>query len=151
MDQLLDQKSKLTTSQPRGEIQLLEEDARPLLLISAGTGISQALSLALSQTIRHPHVDVYLLVCSDQSEDFYYLDLLPESRCFQSKLIADPTRSVENQGLIWLRDQIDNFAVETRVVICGGPAFVYAVTDTLMTAGLQDSRLESDVYAYAPR
>ena len=158
MGELLELRPSLHISQALGGIQLLQEDTSPLLLISGGTGISQALCLVTAQIQRHPGVDVHLLACADHVDDFYFQDLLPVSGFFRSTLIADSTRSEANRALIWLRDNARSVVTSqpdatdcTRIILSGGPAFVYAATDTLIANGLSAAMLESDVYAYAPR
>lgn len=157
MDELLNNGPLLHIGQACGDVQLLPHDANPLFLISGGTGISQALCLATAQTLRHPRVDVCLLACSDHCDDFYFQDVLPVGDFFRSTFIADPARSETNQALGWLRDNarsivVDNTVVDsTRIILSGSPGFVYAATDTLITAGLPAAALESDVYTYAPR
>lgn len=134
-----------------GDVRLGKSDARPLLLVAGGTGISQALCLALAQTMRHPDVAVEMLACADTDADLYFADLLPSEGTFTAKLIADANRDDSNAGLKWLVDRAPQLTAQTRVVLSGSPAFVYAATDTLVSAGLSEAQLESDVYSWAPR
>jgi CDP-4-dehydro-6-deoxyglucose reductase len=150
MDELL-LDGRLTLDGGAGDVTLSPEDDRPLLLVAGGTGISQALCLALAQTTRHPDSPVHLLACSDADTDLYFGDLLPSSSTFRAELIADPSRDASNKGLSWLASQAPALAPESRVVLSGSPPFVYAATDTLIAAGIPQSQLESDVYAWAPR
>ena len=93
-----------------------------------------------------------MLACADTEADLYFSDLLPVTPNFQAELIADSNRDSSNRGLKWLADHGALFAADqVRVVISGSPAFVYAVTDTLIAAGIKDTQLEADVYAWAPR
>lgn len=134
-----------------GEVKLDPEDDGPLLLIAGGTGISQALCLALAQTTRHPETPVQMLACADVEADLYFRDLLPSAAAFRAQLIADSNRDETNAGLQWLAATAAQTSDATRVVLSGSPAFVYAATDTLTRAGLSEARLESDVYSWAPR
>ncbi len=150
MDELL-LGNRLALDGGAGEVRLAPDDDRPLLLIAGGTGISQVLCMALAQTSRHPSVDVQMLACADLQADLYFRDLLPVGPGFGVQLIADTRRDESNAGLRWLAGNAANTPGNARVVLAGSPAFVYAVTDTLVTAGLSQARLESDVYAWAPR
>jgi len=134
-----------------GDVRLATHDRRPLFLIAGGTGISQALCLAAAQCHRHSRTRVELLGCADAEADLYFADLLPTADAFHAKLIADPRRDAANSGLAWLAGNAQRIEPEARIVISGSPAFVFAVTDTLTALSLPESRLESDVYAWAPR
>jgi len=161
MDELLANRTRLEIEGPHGEVVLRPDDRRSLLLISGGTGTAQAISLALTQTDRHPDVDVLHLACADHEDDFYFKDLLPATENYQRVLIADANRNADNLGLTWLKqDPIlesyldgthDGKNGRSRIVISGSPPFVYAVTDTLTGRGVPLACLDSDVYAYAPR
>jgi CDP-4-dehydro-6-deoxyglucose reductase len=150
MDELL-KGDRLQLEGGAGDVRLSRDDDRPLLLVAGGTGVSQALCLALAQTSRHPNTSVQMLACADAEADLYFTDLLPTSPGFSAELIADSNRDDSNRGLSWLAENAAATASDTRVVLSGSPAFVYAATDTLITAGLNSVQLESDVYAWAPR
>ena len=150
MDELL-KGDRLQLEGGAGDVRLSRDDDRPLLLVAGGTGISQALSLALAQTARHPNTSVQMLACADAEADLYFTDLLPTTPGFSAELIADSRRDDSNRGLRWLAENAGITASDNRVVLSGSPAFVYAATDTLVTAGLNSAQLESDVYAWAPR
>ena len=150
MDELLEGE-RLELRGGAGEVCLLPEDARDLFLIAGGTGISQALCLAGAQCTRHPQSSVTLLACADDEADFYYRDLLPDSPRFTATLIADPARDSGNRGLDWLlRNGKALCSDDRRIVLSGSPAFVHAAADTLSRAGVSRSKLESDVFSWAP-
>ncbi|MEM8766230.1 MAG: hypothetical protein AAGE43_02205 [Pseudomonadota bacterium] len=150
MDELLKQ-SELTLVGGAGDVVLEPSDRSSLLLVAGGTGISQALCLAIAQTLRHPGVQTELLACADEAGDLYFEDLLPETEAFTARLISDSRRDARNAGLSWLRDRAQTLCKNTRVILSGSPAFVYAATDMLTDAGVGAGQLASDVYAWAPR
>lgn len=150
MDELLEG-SQLTLAGGAGDVILAAADSSPLLLVAGGTGISQALCLALAQTLRHPGVPTALLACVDEAADLYFEDLLPETEAFEAKLICDSRRDAGNAGLRWLGERGPKLKQETRVILSGSPPFVYAATDVLTAAGVPAGQLASDVYAWAPR
>jgi CDP-4-dehydro-6-deoxyglucose reductase len=151
MDELLLDSTSLRLRGPGGDVMLAADDARPLLLVSGGTGISQALCLAAAQTDRHPNTTVVLLACADDPRDLYFQDLLPPGDHFHANLIADARRDRSNDALRWLAANAAGLAGETRVILSGGPPFVWAATDLLTESGVDRNRLESDVYAFGPR
>lgn len=134
-----------------GDIRLDPEDDGNLLLIAGGTGISQALSLAWAQTLRHPEAAVELLACADVERDMYFDDLLPDAPSFRFVPITDDRRDRDNRGLAWLAANAHRWQEKTRIVLSGSPPFVYAATDVLIENGISESHLASDVYAWAPR
>ncbi len=150
MDELL-QAGRLRIRGGSGGIRLPAEDTSPLLLIAGGTGISQALSLARAQTKRHPDIPVELLACADHGRDLYFDDQLPQTPAFRFEPVADPRRDAGNRGLAWLAANAHRWDESVRVILSGSPAFVYAATDVLIARGRPRNRLESDVYAWAPR
>jgi CDP-4-dehydro-6-deoxyglucose reductase len=155
MDRLLERATELPIEGPDGDVCLDPDDTRPLTLISGGTGSAQAVGLASAQASRHPDAPVLHLACADHEDDFYFRDLIPASRSYRSVLIADPDRSDRNRGLAWLKANAAALGGADlkagRIVISGGPPFVYAVSDTLTGLGIEPGRLASDVYAWAPR
>ena len=150
MDDLLRGK-RLELEGGAGDVKLDPADDAPLLLVAGGTGISQALCLALAQTTRNPDTPVQMLACADTEADHYFRDLLPSAVGLRAQLIADSNRDERNAGQEWLAANGPNVSDATRVVLSGSPAFVYAATDTLIAAGLPETQLESDVYSWAPR
>lgn len=149
-DELLHDAAFLNIEGPAGDVFLDHDDTSALLLIAGGTGISQAMSLAAAQCLRHPAARVRLLACVDHPQDLYFRDLLPVSACFEPVLLADPRRTEDNDGMRWLRENATPAGHE-RTILAGSPGFVYAVTETLLAAGFAEHQLESDVYAYMPR
>ncbi len=127
-------------------------EAKPLLLVAGGTGAAQALAIVDDLTLRHRETPVTLLACADSEADFYFADALgAESRSWLNvELIADPRRDADNAALTWLTAQAQQHR-DHRVVLCGSPDFVYAAQDALTRGGLSAERMESDVFAYAPR
>lgn len=157
MNELLEQ-GALTVRGGSGDVYLSPEDDGPLLLVAGGTGISQALCLALAQSNRYPETAVRLLACADTEADLYFGDLLPQTRNFNAHLIADSNRDSGNRGLQWLGSDgvaflrgTEQSGKRARVILSGSPAFVYAATDRLTAEDVAIETLESDVYAWAPR
>ena len=150
MDELLNGET-LCIRGGSGDIRLGRNDARPLLLVAGGTGISQALSLSWAQSLRHPEAAVELLACADVERDMYFDGLLPDTPSFHFVPITDDRRDHDNRALAWLAANASRWHEGTRIVLSGSPAFVYAATDVLVENDIPEKRLESDVYAWAPR
>lgn len=151
MDELVDAGDLLEFEGPFGDVILATGDDRPLVLVSGGTGAGQAIGLATAQAIRHPERPVLHLACMDHEDDVYFRDLLPSANAYRSVVITDSNRRESNRGLAWLRGNgplIDQDH-KSWIVISGGPAFVFAVTDVLKALGIPPERITSDVYAFA--
>lgn len=134
---------------PAGTIEVTADESRRLLLIAGGTGIAQALSIA--ETLQNgSSTGHHLLACADYQEDFYCTDAFASLSKTDAHFVADPDRSADNLGLGWLRKHAGGL-LPARIILCGSPGFVYAVTDTLQAMDIGPDRLESDVFAYAPR
>lgn len=134
---------------PAGAIEVVPGESQRLLLIAGGTGMAQALSIA--ETLQTgPAAGHRLLACADHQADFYCADAFARLSEIEVHFVADPRRSDENLGLRWLREHAADL-LPARIILCGSPGFVYAVTDTLNELGIGAGQLESDVFAYAPR
>lgn len=152
LDELLQERQTLELRGPFGDVSVTAY-AGPLLLVAGGTGISQALSiLEHLQHLGSPLADapaVTLLWCADTIHAFYARERLAELPWLDAKCIADARKTPDNDGLAWLHEHLTANAYD-RVLLCGGPQFVYAVVDHLKTHQL-DVAVESDVFGYSPR
>ena len=64
--------------------------------------------------------------------------------------IIDAEQHRANKPLKWIAENCGNFR-NSKVIICGAPGFVYAVTDLLLEHEFCQADLMADVYSYAPR
>ena len=154
LDDLLKARGALDLRGPFGDVSVTAY-AGPLLLVAGGTGISQALSilehlehLGRPTAQAHPYA-VTLLWCADNLDAFYAQDRLAELPWLDANCIADARKTHDNDGLAWLGEHLTANAYN-RVLLCGGPPFVYAVVDHLKAQQL-DVAVESDVFGYSPR
>ncbi|MDA1076824.1 MAG: hypothetical protein O3A63_19040, partial [Proteobacteria bacterium] len=135
-------------SQPAGEVVIPADSTRPVLIVAAGTGISQAHSLLDGLPDDAPEAFLVWCVADAGAEAENLLDL--SAAQFECKIIVDDTRNEKNLGISWLVDHFTDFA-EHRLILCGSPGFVYAICDALAAAGLSPAGISSDVFSYAPR
>ncbi len=119
------------------------------MLVAAGTGISQALSIIehVDQLLSPPAVT--LLWCVDTVDALYARDQLAGLSWLSANYLVDDRRTPDNEGLVWLSEHLRTHTY-ARTLLCGGPSFVYAVVDHLR-AEQRMAALESDVFAYSPR
>ncbi|HEX7036582.1 MAG TPA: hypothetical protein VF210_12450 [Pseudomonadales bacterium] len=152
MDELLDAGRTLEIRGPAGNVQLPDAPIQPVLLVAGGTGAAQAMSFIDAYRANPPDVAVTLLWCADADSDFYLEDELRAIRepWFHCVLLADARRTPQNRGLQWLRRHGPSHRRST-IVLCGGPGFVWSAYDALADAGVAPTRMQSDVFSYAPR
>ncbi|HTO58284.1 MAG TPA: hypothetical protein VMJ74_10840 [Pseudomonadales bacterium] len=141
--------STLVVDGPFGDVRVggpLDDD---LWLFAGGSGISQCLSIAehlrgVGQT------RLVRLVWSVTQTDQLYCDatLRRFARWLEYTPLVD-SPDTPNAAVAWLDDSRP--ALSGRIIISGGPGFVYALVDALERVGVGDATIESDVFAYAPR
>lgn len=144
---------------------LLDPDShRPLLLVGAGTGFAQMKALAEAALRDDPQRRIELWWAARERRDLY-LESLPRQWAAQypgvhfhgvSELGMHADFNDEavtgHQGRIdqALASQLADVSAYD-VYLCGSPGMVYACVDVLASLGLRQSRVFSDVFAYAPR
>ncbi len=149
MNELLQAASELSLEGPFGDVRIngpLDDD---LLLIAGGSGIAQCRAI-LHHLRQTTHNRAATLVWSVTQPDHLYCDA--ELQHFASWLryeaVVD-TPQAKNAATAWLRTHA--LPTSGRIVISGGPGFVYAVVDALDELGVTGVSIESDVFSYAPR
>jgi len=152
VDELLDAGRSLQLKGPGGDVFVNAETTSNLLLIAGGTGVSQALAIIDDLHLRQASNKVTLLCCADRVEDFYFKSLLhAQSKPWLTvEYLADPRRTADNRAMRWLQAHAGEHLTD-RILLCGGPPFVYAACDAVVAGGIKADNTESDVYAYAPR
>lgn len=157
MDELLALGRPLEIRGPAGDVTLPDPLPGPALLVAGGTGLAQALSFIDAFERQPPEAPVTLLWCADEASDLY-LQAELESLAYdwlRVVCMADARRDTDNAALRWLRAHgaaaSGGTANPGPIVLAGGPAFVYAASDALESAGVAPARLQSDVFSYAPR
>lgn len=152
-DELLAQREPLEISGPYGNVGADLRTDEPLLLAAGGTGIAQVLSFIDAFEADPPVQPVEVLWCVDRTQDLYLDSTLHALRTdrFDVQLFADPARTSGNAGLRWLREAGPRYADTGTIILAGSPGFVHAAVDTLVEAGVPRTRMQSDVFSYAPR
>lgn len=125
-------------------------DSEPLFLIVGGSAAAQAFSCAEARGKQGAGARTDILWCADRSADIYGADRLRAYDGVSLRICTDPRRTEDNTGLSWLRAHAPDF-LGSRVILAGGPGFVYAATDILLAAGFMQHELHADVYHFAPR
>jgi CDP-4-dehydro-6-deoxyglucose reductase, E3 len=160
MDELLAAGKPLNVQGPSGDVCLPDDPAMPLLLIAGGTGISQVCAMLDELSIVRSRAPVRVLWCADSDDDFYCRMELEQLRApwLRFECVADARRDAWNAGMCRIADlgaatgaheEADPRAPWT--LLAGSPGFVHAACDVLAAAGVEQARLHSDVFAWAPR
>jgi CDP-4-dehydro-6-deoxyglucose reductase, E3 len=160
MDELLAAGNPLNIRGPSGNVCLPDDPATPLLLIAGGTGISQVCAMLDELSIVRSRAPVHVLWCADSDDDLYCRMDLEQLRApwLRIECVADARRDAENAGLrriAGLGAMTSGHAEADRpapwTLLAGSPGFVHAACDALAATGVEQARLHSDVFAWAPR
>jgi NAD(P)H-flavin reductase len=153
----------LEISEAAGRV-IFPEPHGPLIIIVGGSGVASAFSLTEHRSDQLAASPIgptksgpassgparsLVVWCADRDEDIYELDRLRRA-ADEVHVFIDDRRTDANKGMRWITNHASDFN-HASVIIQGSPPFVYAITDTLLARGLQQSQLQSDVYEYAPR
>ncbi len=141
---------------PFGDAHLAELPDGPLVLIAAGTGMSQMHSLiehCRAAGFAHP---VHLYWGVRRPEDFYRLPHWTEweglPNLFLHRVVSGLCGWEGRCGLLHeaVREDFADLS-SLHVYASGSPAMVYATLDALVEAGMDAHQMRADVFAYAPR
>ncbi|HEH9257252.1 TPA: CDP-6-deoxy-delta-3,4-glucoseen reductase [Pseudomonas aeruginosa] len=141
---------------PFGDAHLAELPDGPLVLIAAGTGMSQMHSLiehCRAAGFAHP---VHLYWGVRRPEDFYRLPHWTEweglPNLFLHRVVSDLCGWEGRCGLLHeaVREDFADLS-SLHVYASGSPAMVCATLDALVEAGMDAHQMRADVFAYAPR
>jgi NAD(P)H-flavin reductase len=120
-----------------------------LLLIAGGSGIAQCRGIAAHLRHARQTRDVQLLWSVTAPSQLYCdEELRGFAPWLQYTALIDAPNS-QNAAVVWLRRTAPPQA--DRIIISGGPGFVYAVADALTEIGAPVASVESDVFSYAQR
>jgi CDP-4-dehydro-6-deoxyglucose reductase, E3 len=149
MLQLLERSHEaLALDGPYGDVFVDGPLTTDLALFAGGSGISQCRSI-VEHLLDVGQSGRVRLVWSVTQADQLYCDV--ELRHFSRWLDYTPlvdSQECPNAAVAWI--DATKPALSGRIVVAGGPGFVYAVVDALERIG-HDAVIESDVFAYAPR
>ena len=137
---------EVSISNPQGDV-ITPLHSEDLLVVAAGTGAAQAFA-STSWRGQHGLATTTVRFCVDEHDNYAQ----PELASIVGSTVysfVDAVPGDNQEGLAWLNDHpLDSYAT---ILLCGGPDFVYAMTDLLEARGVPSSRMHSDVYSYAPR
>lgn len=147
------ERETIKISAAAGDVTRNPSDTRPLTLVCAGTGISQALSLLQAEHLRDPVCISRLYWARSVADTHAELNELMQTPAAPNTiqyLCDDLTIGPENE----LQRELANDASilrDTDIVVCGAPAFAYQCLDTLTAAGVPAEMVRADAFSYAPR
>lgn len=149
MNELLAAASDVSIDGPHGDVCFDGPSAEDLLLIAGGSGIAQGRAIVdqlRSSGQRHRVRLVWSVTAADQL--YCDAELRTFARWLEYISVVD-VPGAENAAVAWLRNAAPPRS--GRVVVSGGPGFVYAVVDVLKAIASPGVSIESDVFSYAPR
>jgi CDP-4-dehydro-6-deoxyglucose reductase len=138
-----------TVDGPHGNVVVEGPTSDALWLIAGGTGIAQCCGIADHLDCGAQNKPVTLLWSVTDPAQLYCDSQL---RAFTRWLLYRPlvdAPGTPNAAAVWLR--CTDVTVRGRVILSGGPGFVYAVEEVLRDIAIEGTSIESDVFSYAPR
>ncbi|MDN6179386.1 MAG: FAD-binding oxidoreductase [Halomonas subglaciescola] len=163
--ELLLEARQLTVRLPGGDCVLDDASARPLLLIAAGTGFAQMKAIIEAALNKNPERRIELWWAAREHRELYLETLATRwaqtyaQFIFQAvtefpldEPLAPGERIRHRQGRI--DEALEDAALtpaEYDIYLSGSPGMVYACLDVLEEKGIDQARVFSDVFSYAPR
>ena len=159
LDELLAAGRPLIVRGPSGDVFMPDDPEIPMLLIAGGTGIAQVCAILDEVGEHESRAPVTVLWCADADDELYCRSRLEAVRApwLHVEFIVDARRDAANAGLRRIGDLAASAAARHRgapagwILLAGSPGFTYAACDVLVAASIDESRIHSDVFAYAPR
>ncbi|WP_181860806.1 MOSC domain-containing protein [Streptomyces diacarni] len=143
----------LTVSGPHGRTVLDDDAARPLLLASAGIGVTQTAALLHGCAAEQPDRRVEVVHTARGPEDLALwpeiLDLatrLPHARA-RLHLTRATARDAERLDAVRGRPVLDDADPASTAFLCGPASFLATARKALRAAGLADARVHEEVFA----
>ena len=159
IEKLLDSADYIDIEVPKGDCFLTSMPEGPLLLLAAGTGITQMKSIIeqiIPDGLSHP-VHLYWGVVSEKD---LYLNGLIESWATHTNfnyvpVVSEPDASSDWQGKTGLVGEIALQDIQSlsdiTVYVSGGPGMVYDTLDMFVDKGMPEENMHSDMFSFAPR
>lgn len=148
----------LEVAAPRGAFTVPDDARAPLLLASAGVGITPMIAILADLAARHDRRPVrWLHVARDGADDPFAADAaallarLPDAIARIHHTAADaPTHAGAHPGRPTRRD-LEELALsaDTHALLCGPPGFMDSVRDLLLDVGLTASRIRTEAFGAA--
>ena len=149
MNELLDGSHELSIDGPYGDIRFDGVFADDLLLIAGGSGIAQCHAIIDHLRERGQTHPVQLVWSVTHASQLYCDAELRSFAPWLEYIAVVDVPSSENAAVAWLRKV--RLPQSGRILVSGGPGFVYTVVDVLNAVGVAGASVESDVFSYAPR
>lgn len=159
LDELLAAGRPLIVRGPSGDVFMPDDPGIPMLLIAGGTGIAQVCAILDEAGAHESRAPVTVVWCAEADDEFYCRSRLDAIRSpwLHVECIVDARRDAANAGLRRIRELATTAparhgaAPAGWILLAGSPGFAYAACDVLAAAGIDESHIHSDVFAYAPR
>ncbi len=139
----------VTIDGPYGDVHCEGPHAGDLLLIAGGSGIAQCRAIVDHLHGAEQRRRVRLVWSVSNASQLYCDAELRRFDAWLDYVAVIDVPGAENAAVAWLRSARPTGS--DRIIVSGGPGFVYAVVDALREIGVADARIESDVFSYAPR
>lgn len=141
---------------PLGDCHLAQLPDRPIVLIAAGTGLSQMQSMVQHLlNIGFPH-QLHLYWGVRHGDELYqaahWESWTQNSKLVLHQIVSDHPEWAGRQGLLHqaINQDLGDLS-QYEFYVSGSPNMVYATLDALVAAGMPAEQMHADVFSYAPR
>jgi nitric oxide dioxygenase len=136
-------------SDPTGATEASETQERPLLLASAGIGVTPMVSI-LAELVRRDHAGPVLVVHADRSPDTHALrsdqDILA-AKLANSRTLYWYENGADDSGRAGLADLTDvEIPAGTAAFLCGPLSFMRSVREQLLAKGMPGADIHYEVF-----
>lgn len=150
--------SVIDVAAPRGEF-VLDDTDEPVLLLSAGIGITPVLSMLASLASTQPDRQVWWLHVARAEADYglapeveQLLGRLTNAHSFLWFTRSAPPLEGPAPGTMFGRLDADGlralgFDVASRAYVCGPPVFIEGMTEALKAIGIAPGRIHSELFS----
>ncbi len=161
LQQALQQGSEITINIAKGDCYISTCPLQPVVLLAAGTGFAQMKAI-IEETFQNGCQQPVHLYWGARTPAGFYMPSLPvywasEKGVHYHPVVSEYDTSTASDwegrhGLLYkaVLEDIDQL-MDAQFYISGSPEMVYATFDAFVAAGIAETQIHSDVFAYCPR
>lgn len=151
----------LEISAPRGTFTLADNE-HPLVLLSAGVGVTPLLSMLYEVANRSPDREIWWIhSCRSKTHESFReeIKLLGQKLSAFHRVIVYSSPDAEDLNNIDydIKGHLDlaalqalNFPVNSQCYLCGPPKYLYSITSALSDIGISETNIKSELFGSTP-
>jgi nitric-oxide synthase len=140
----------IRVSRPQGNYVLDDGDARPVVALVAGIGVTPAVSFCRSAALAGNNRSIHVHYSATRLEDLVFADEL-------QRLSRDHSNIFLQTQITSARGRLDQTGIETLVskypdavfYLCGPEGYLQAISQDLLTSGVTQDRIRTEEFVHA--